>query len=417
MAYRLEELVGTTWTVRQSTAALFMNVSGKPVGTYQYQVRACRHASDVTYCGQPTATLSVQVTPEPPRIPEPPSWITTSNPRQTPSTDGRYTVSWAESAYATSYQLQEKYCYGDPVETCEQSWRPLTLSPINARQWSPPTPKTGYGKYTYQVKACSSLGCSPWKGPTVAYVELPNVLPAMTRISSIAPNPRGWELHDQLAPCGAGDVLREHNGTAWGDLPDRPTGTSWHPATPKPNGYYYYVLKSCNLYGCTPFNPETTSSEVRVDIPTSTPMTPPTGFSVVPGALRTLPPTPHKFRWNMVEGASSYKLREEDLTCPQNDDIVTPIGANEPQPFRGIYPRLTTCSGQERDPSRFQYSLQACNGSTCSDWTPTLNVTVTGRPERPEGSTTTYRAWLAKVDTGRNGRRGVRACWRWSRHE
>jgi RHS repeat-associated protein len=145
------------------------------------------------------------------------------------------------------------------------------------------------------------------------------------------------------------------------------------------------------VYGCLAFNPVTTQTEVRVDIPATQPMTPPTGFSVVPGSLNTPRPSPHKFRWNPVAGASSYQLKQEDLTCPQVPDQVIPIAANEPQPYQGVYPELTMCNGQERDPSRFHFSLQACNGSTCSDWTATLTVTVSGVVSRPAGSgTTTY---------------------------
>ncbi len=49
------------------------------------------------------------------------------------------------------------------------------------------------------------------------------------------------------------------------------------------------------------------------------------------------------------------------------------------------------CNGQPRDPSKFHFSLRACNADTCSGWTATLTVTVSGVVSRPAGSgTTTY---------------------------
>jgi RHS repeat-associated protein len=389
VTYRLDELVGTTWTPRQNAGGRSITITGKPVGTYPYRVRACRHATNEAYCGQP-AELTVRVNAQEIRIPDMPTWLRSDPPT---STDGRYELTWQQPNYTQWYELQEKYCFGDPDEQCEPAWRNLTLLPNNTvARWSPPTPKTGYGKYKYQVRACSSLGCSPWKAYQMD-VKLPNVLPEPTHISSIAPNPSRDGNYTVTWPAAARATyykLRELDA-AWTDVPGRISATNWHPATPKPNGFYSYLLAPCNVYGCLPFNPVTTQTEVRVDIPATQPMTPPTGFSVVPGSLNTPRPSPHKFRWNPVAGASSYQLKQEDLTCPQVPDQVIPIAANEPQPYQGVYPELTMCNGQERDPSRFHFSLQACNGNTCSDWTATLTVTVSGVVSRPAGSgTTTY---------------------------
>ncbi len=185
VTYRLDELVGTTWTLRQNAVARSMTVTGKPVGTYPYRVRACRHSSDETYCGKP-AELTVRVNAQEIRIPDMPTWLRSDQPT---STDGRYELTWQQPNYAQWYELQEKYCFGDPDEQCEPDWRSLILVPNNTvAHWSPPDPKTGYGKYKYQVRACSRLGCSPWKAYQMN-VKLPNVLPEPTHISSIAPNP------------------------------------------------------------------------------------------------------------------------------------------------------------------------------------------------------------------------------------
>lgn len=402
VSYRLEESsdFGVTWREIQRSLNRTSSISGKPAGTYLYRVRACRVANDDTYCGTFQAQLDylkVSVREVVPPIPDPPAWLR-SDPET--STDGRYTVSWAESNYATSYKLQEMYCYGDPREFCESAWRSLTLTPgqISARAWSPPTPKTGYGKYRYQVQACNSRDeCSPWKGPWVTLVNLPNVLPGDTRISSITPNPsRDGNYTISWPPAARATyyTLRENSsGTNWVDLPDLPTGTSWSPPTPKPNGSYYYLLRACNVYGCTPFNPTTTYSEARVDIPTSQPMTPPT-LTII-GGTGVYPAPATKIRWSLVPGATTYNLKEEVSNCnrPPNERIsIDALPANTVQPVK-IEGRLMICGGRELNPSIYWYSMQACkeNGTICSDWTPTVEVRISGTAGRPASSgTTTY---------------------------
>jgi len=384
IAYLLEEQVGTstTWNTVHSDWPATWSASGKPNGTYRYRARAWNMSGYSPYT--PVVTEIVQAAP--PAVPLPPTLLLTNNP----STDGRYTVSWNEPNGATSYGLQEKYRYGSENQYGDADWRDV---PTSGRTWSPNPPKTGYGDYSYRVKACNVSGCSGYSNVAVEQVRLPNVLPDRPSISAIAPNPStdgNFTVTWTAMPRATRYFLQERINaatTSWNDVTPAggTTGTSWSTPTPRANGIYVYRVKACNDYGCSDYSLLTGPAQETVQIPTTLPMTTPTNFRVMgAGAVGQA----YKFYWDTVNGAASYNLKEEFWNCGGSTPIVTLIPANAPQPYK-IVGRLSSCGGQTQDPSTYRYSIQACNGATCSGWSPTVEMSVSTPPRHPEGSATT----------------------------
>ncbi|MFC3654108.1 hypothetical protein ACFONN_21395, partial [Dyella humi] len=129
---------GAGWTTVQSSGATSWNTSGRGNGTYQYQVQACNAT-----CGSwsNVVTESVALIPAAPTI--------TVKQVSTGKTIIA-TVTWAAVPNATYYVVQE------------------INGSITTQMYSGPnTSWSGgyaYGPVrTFQVKACSSYGCSAWQ--------------------------------------------------------------------------------------------------------------------------------------------------------------------------------------------------------------------------------------------------------------
>jgi RHS repeat-associated protein len=360
-AYRLEEQVGGTWTEIQNAATTSRTLTGKANGSYNYRARACRSATDVSYCGAYTQTLTEVVQPTPPVIPLRPGSVSVS---PLISTDGNYTVTWGLSTAATSYQLQEQYQYGDGA------WHDVASPTVT--HWSPSPPKTGYGYYLYRVKACNTAGCSAYSVTGSVTVQLPNVLPGTMVMQSIVPSPSTTGLYTVSWGASVRATryeLQEYAGTGWNDVTTNPyTQMSWTTPTARVNGYYDYRARGCNTYGCSAY---TSALTEQVQIPAANPMTVPQHFLIkFPNAqVNDL----QRLFWDPVTGASNYLVNVRNNSCSSDYQLLIP--ANDPQPST-ITATIPTCNGSNPDLVTLFYSIKACNGSLCSEYSPTITVKV-----------------------------------------
>nr|WP_244623600.1 RHS repeat-associated core domain-containing protein [Shewanella salipaludis] len=150
-SYTLQESVNNgAWTTIVSPTSNSYSRTGRPNGSYKYQVRACNTSG----CSSWKASSAVTV------LLPPPTPASISVPTTT-VTNGSIAISWPAAGTATSYTLQESVNSG--------SWTTLA---------SPTT--TSYtrtvrsnGSYKYQVRACNASGCSGWTVSQAVTVVLP----------------------------------------------------------------------------------------------------------------------------------------------------------------------------------------------------------------------------------------------------
>ena len=187
----------------------------------------------------------------------------------------------------------------------------------------------------YWVTACNSAGCS----------EIAN--------SSSSSYPLGAQYY-QLSRS----LSRESGFTL---LQSRSTDSSLVDQELEPSTIYYYRILGCNDYGCS--DPSQTGglteSDGTVDIPST-----PTG---VQGdkVRRLFWPDDARVSWNMVEGATYYKVYqgsklEVEVSAPQ-------VSYYDGSPNR-IFGALASTS----------YKVQACNKAGCSPFSESVTVSALG---------------------------------------
>jgi serine protease AprX len=143
-----------------SGAATSTAISGKPVGTYYYRVRAAN-----VYGVSAWSNIRSVVVASAPAAP-------TLNPINNADGDGNYTVSWTASAGATNYLLQEddNAAFSSPVTAYSGA---ATSTAISGKP---------NGTYYYRVRASNASGDSAWSNTQSVTVSLPS-----------GPEPGFWE--------------------------------------------------------------------------------------------------------------------------------------------------------------------------------------------------------------------------------
>ncbi len=142
-SYRLEERVNAgDWVEIQSSANTTRAISGKPNGSYGYQVRACSgaNASDCgSYSNIATVVVSIaQIPASPPNLSGPTS-VTVND---------LFTLNWTSVQHATRYELEHN--------RNNLGWNSTYSGPALSQ-----TLQRGQaGTYVYRVRACSEAGCS-----------------------------------------------------------------------------------------------------------------------------------------------------------------------------------------------------------------------------------------------------------------
>lgn len=123
--------------------------------------------------------------------PTPPAWISVDRSN---SSDGVFTVTWAQSSGASSYRLRERF---------GGAWTDIALSDGGiSRSWTPTPPKNLSGEYSYSIAACNAPGnCSSDTVGAVVIVTLPVTVSVPTNLKACGTGA------DAGACAAAGDTL------------------------------------------------------------------------------------------------------------------------------------------------------------------------------------------------------------------
>ncbi|WP_257388541.1 RHS repeat-associated core domain-containing protein, partial [Tahibacter caeni] len=157
-----------------------------------------------------------------------------------PTTNGLFTVSWANVGSNLTYKLVETTGGGwvtlvndACTTTCTTSWTPGTARPI--------------GNYSFIAQACNATGCSTSYPLTVA-VQEDTSFPPPTGSIGASPNPSttGNYTVQWTAVSGATyyKLYEKDNGVEQGVIQNG-SSLSWSPSSPRATGDYEYWVKAC----------------------------------------------------------------------------------------------------------------------------------------------------------------------------
>ncbi len=250
--YEWREEVNGSWSSSwNTTSARNVTISGKPSGTYRYQVKGCHNlatpkCSNVTTSG--TIVVSVPVAPGIP------SSITISDGSS--STDGAYTVSWGASSNSpTSYEYRE---------ATNGSWGSWISNGVSRTK---SISGKGNGTYAYQARGCNSAGCGSARGSSNVVVNIPVVPgpPSSITISDGSSSTDGAYTVSWGASSNSPTSYeyREATNGSWGSWISNGASRT-KSISGKVNGTYGYQARGCNSAGC---GSAKGSSNVVVSIP------------------------------------------------------------------------------------------------------------------------------------------------------
>lgn len=271
--YELQERLGSgSWSTLPETSATTRAISGKTGGSWHYQVRACNTGGCTAFSTVRTVVVSL-----------PPAGTPTLTVPPT-GANGAFSVSWTTVSGATGYQLQERQGTGAWATVQDDAATSRSITGKAAGDWS------------YQVRACNSVGCAAWSSPgTVTVVMPPTGAPTLTvpANSSTGAYTVSW-----TGVAGATRYeLQERSGTgAWALVHE--TGAISRSLANRTTGNWGYRVRACNLAGCASYSAE------RVVVV----LLAPSGVPVL-----TLPQTStgsFTVAWTTVATATVYELQE-----------------------------------------------------------------------------------------------------------
>ncbi|HWX66569.1 MAG TPA: hypothetical protein VNZ27_09115, partial [Rhodanobacter sp.] len=324
VSYTLQEQVnGGGWTTVQTNGLTNWSTSGRGNGTYGYHAQAC----NVGGCGPWSAVASTTVLLPPP-VP-----ASISAPA---SSSGIFTVTWAASATATSYTLQQSANGGGWTTVYSNAANGTTLN------------ETATGSYTFRVQACNSSGCSAYATSNPVAVTIP---PASAPSLSVPVSSTNGSYTVSWGGVGGATsyTLQEQvNGGGWTTVQAN-GNTSWS-TSGRGNGSYGYRVQACNAGGCGPWSGTGTITVVLIPAAPAAPNVSSSGPSYKPVVLVS---------WGAVTNATSYQLEETD---PIN-------GVNI---FSGD--TLTSWSQLMLVTGTVQFRVRACSSAGCSAYSGYSNI-------------------------------------------
>lgn len=323
-SYTLQQNVSNGgWAPAYSGSGTSYVLSNPADGDYAYRVQACK-SSD---CSLFVISNTVSVR----HIPLAPATISV------PATsNGPLAVSWAASAYATSYTLEQSIN--------GQAWAAIYSGSAISTSFS----ASATGSYTFRVKACNTNGCSTQytTSSSVAVTIPPGSAPTL---SSPSGSTTGSYTVSWTAVTGATYYnLQEQVGGNWSTVQSN-SATSWG-ASGRGNGTYGYRVQACNAGGCSGWSGV---SSTTILLPPS-----PAPSISAPGSNTT---GSYGISWNSNATATYYQLWQ--LNPGSGWAVVQSTGA-------------TSWSVSGKTSGNYQYYVTACNASGCSAASATATVTV-----------------------------------------
>ena len=309
-----EQLNGGGWSTVYTGSDTSFSVSGKGDGTYGYQVQACNAGG----CSGVSAAASLSV------LLPPPTPASLSVPG---ASSGAVAISWSSASTATSYTLQHALNGA--------SWSTI----YNGGSTSYTQQETVTGSWTYQVQACNSSGCSPFRVSGAVAVTIP---PASAPSLSVpASNTTGSYTVSWGSVSGAtSETLQEQvNGGSWITVYSG-SATSQAFSGKLSGSSYGYRVQACNGAGCGPWS--ATASTTVLLVPAA-----PTSVSI-PASSNG----PVAVSWAASATATSYTLQHADYGVTGWSTIYSGSATGDTE--------YETTTGS------WSYQVQACNASGCS---------------------------------------------------
>ena len=327
-SYELQERVGSggSWTTIQTGMQTSRALTGKALGTYYYQARACAAGECSGWSNNGKVIVALPLSPD---LDMPAA-----------SSTGDYTVEWTTSVGASSYELQEKLDAGN--------WITIQTTSATSRNFS----GKHSGTYAYQVHACSNLGCGAWSDQRAITVTVPPTMAPI--ITTPANNETGAYVvsWNQVADAATYTLRRAtESHPIWNQVYEGPN--AMFNETGLADDTYGYQVHGCNAVGCGPWSDleSTTVNHVSSQAP-AMPATL-TG-SVTPGPGASYHYTAN---WSASSGATSYDLKANGI--PIYSGPGTTYSVNAPGGTKEVW-------------------VRACNPNGCSSYQGPLILAANG---------------------------------------
>jgi RHS repeat-associated protein len=346
--YRLDSKPANAsiWTTDYQGAQTSFDASVKTVGEYHYRVMACAAG-----CSVPTPAITVTVLENlgvlsPPVLSVP-----------TTSTTGNYSVTWADVAGRTSYELQER-------KPNAWSWVTRYSNGIAQSQ----TFTNTNGAHWYRVRTCNAAGCGNFGPARSVDVSIPAPVPV----------PSPFTVNPDVSTNGSASIQ-------WGAVPganveyrlqrrpDPGSDSDWTtiytgPSTSRndsglANGRYAYQVRAC----VTTCGEYASAIILTVDIP---PL-PPTVVASMWADPTTTTTGNFNVLWTPVAGATHYYL--EERVDGGNVELYSVTSSSNP--VRREF--------NQRGSGRYTYTIRACKHDAlplCGDYGTAVAAVVVSSP-------------------------------------
>jgi hypothetical protein len=229
-------------TTAPATLTLTANAAGLTPGTYNATVTV---RSTVSGVADQTVNVSFTVTAAPPALPAAPTGLTAT------VSGAQVTLNWTDNA--TNETRYEVYRSTTSGFTPGEANRIATLG-ADVQTYTD-TGLTAGTTYYYRVAACNSAGCTP-SGQASAAVPVLVVVPSAPTLST--PTVSGPQVTLTWTDVANETRYEVHRSTTSGFTPSdanriaTPTaGTTTYQDMNVPPGTYYYVVRACNVAGCS----------------------------------------------------------------------------------------------------------------------------------------------------------------------
>jgi len=328
--YELRERINSgSWTTYNTGSSYSAALSGRSIGTWDYQARACNSIGCSAWSGTKTVTIAGPSSPNPYAI----NGASSEN-----DYDGTINLSWSASTNGTiTYKLYEKQGAG--------SYSLLTTTSSTSYSGA-----RAVDTWNYYVISCNAVGCSDPNDSTVktVIVTTPSV-PTTTTPST--PNFSGGFTLDWTASTGATsyEYQQRVDAGAWSAATN--TGAASEASIDGLTvGTWDFQVRAVSAVG----NGAWSQSETVVVV-------------FAPGAAGSISATtPDEFgefdlSWPVISASTSYELQEK-------------IGAgafSEIQDSAALAANLT-----KAEIDTYGYQMRGCNAAGCGAWSSTESVFV-----------------------------------------
>jgi hypothetical protein len=329
---------GSTWATRATLAAsatAFSDVEVAPGSSYHYRLRACRNG----VCSGPSA--SAQATT--PAIPAAPGGLSAAAISAT-----QVNLTWSHEGGAAEFRIESRtgtaaFAQVGAVPGGQTSFTHTGVAPD--------------ATHHYRVRACSATDCSAYSGEASATTpQLAPGAPGSLQAAATSTTSIGltWS-----ASSGTLSAYHIERGAAAGGPFDEiatvgPTVTTYNDAGLAQGTTYFYRVRARNETAYSGYSPvaSATTSDSAPDVPGNL-------------AVALVTPSQVLVSWSAVAGATHYQVRRSG-----SSGGWTVVAENVPAGTTELLDTPGTAG-------TYRYSVRACAGGLCSDWTsPSQNVTV-----------------------------------------